>query len=169
MATGVPIVPTGLVGTDQIQPPGTRLPRPFRPAVVRFGTPIDPTNYRGTRRECRRRITNEVMRAIGELTGQTRDGDVTGHDVTGHDRPHPQGDHDTDAITTLPARHPVGEMVDIDERVVVSPAAGVFTPLTPDGTHVEVGQRIGQVRTPTALIPCAHRSRSADGDERRGR
>ena len=74
VVTGVSVVPTGIVGTDRIQPPGARWPRPFRRAVVRFGEPIDPARYRGTRRECRRRITGEVMRAIGELTGQTRDG-----------------------------------------------------------------------------------------------
>ena len=38
-------------------------------------------------------------------------------------------------------------------RIVVSPAVGVFTPLTTEGTLVEVGQRIGHVCTPTALIP----------------
>ena len=69
--TGVSVVPAGIVGTDRIQPPGARLPRPFRRAVVRFGPPIDPRGYRGTRRECRRRITSDVMRAIAELTGQT--------------------------------------------------------------------------------------------------
>ena len=79
VTTGAPVVPTGLVGTDHIQPPGARLPRPFRPAVIRFGVPIDPTHYRGTRRQRRRRITSEVMRAIGELTGQTDDNVVPGH------------------------------------------------------------------------------------------
>ncbi len=69
--TGVSIVPTGIVGTNHIQPPGARLPRPFRPALIRFGRPIDPACYTGTRRECRRRITSDVMRAIGELSGQT--------------------------------------------------------------------------------------------------
>jgi 1-acyl-sn-glycerol-3-phosphate acyltransferase len=70
-ATGVSVVPAGIVGTNRIQPPGARFPRPFRSALVRFGPPIDPTQYRGTRRECRRRITSDVMRAIGELSGQT--------------------------------------------------------------------------------------------------
>ena len=49
--TGVSVVPTGIIGTNHIQPPGARFPRPFRPAVVRFGAPIDPATYRGTRRE----------------------------------------------------------------------------------------------------------------------
>ena len=71
LTTGASVVPTGIVGTNRIQPPGARFPRPFRRAVIRFGTPIDPARYGGTRRECRRRITSDVMRAIGELTGQT--------------------------------------------------------------------------------------------------
>ena len=72
MATGVAIVPTGIVGTDRIQPPGTRVPRPFRPVTVRFGNPIDPADYAGSRRHRRRLITTDVMTAIQALSGQTR-------------------------------------------------------------------------------------------------
>jgi 1-acyl-sn-glycerol-3-phosphate acyltransferase len=70
IATGVPIVPTGLVGTDQIQPPGTRVPRPFRSVVVRFGTAIDPATYPGGHRQRRRLLTDDVMTAIHSLSGQ---------------------------------------------------------------------------------------------------
>jgi 1-acyl-sn-glycerol-3-phosphate acyltransferase len=70
MATGAPIVPTGIVGTSRIQPPGTRFPRPFRPVTIRFGTPIDPTIYTGGRRHRRRLITDDVMTAIQSLSGQ---------------------------------------------------------------------------------------------------
>ena len=70
IATGARIVPTGIVGTDRIQPPGARLPRPFRPVVVRFGTAIDPTAYAGGHRRCRRLITDDVMTAIQSLSGQ---------------------------------------------------------------------------------------------------
>jgi 1-acyl-sn-glycerol-3-phosphate acyltransferase len=149
MATGVAVVPTGIVGTDRIQPPGARVPRPFKPAVVRFGAPIDPIAYQGTRRERRRRITTDVMHAIADLTGQTPDLDVAGHDPGVRGQPH----HDRgDASVTGPGVS-VGEMLDIDERVVVSPVAGVFTPLTPEGAHVEVGQRIGQVCTRSTVVP----------------
>jgi len=72
MATGTPILPTGIVGTDRIQPPGTRVPRPFRPVTVRFGTPIDPADYAGSRRQRRRLITTDVMTAIQALSGQTQ-------------------------------------------------------------------------------------------------
>jgi biotin carboxyl carrier protein len=89
------------------------------------------------------------MRAIGELSGQTPDTDVAGH--AGRPQRTPR-DHDANTSGILPGP-PVGETIDIDERVVVSPAAGVFTPLTTEGTHVQVGQRIGHVCTPSALIP----------------
>ena len=62
----------GIVGTDRIQPPGTRVPRPFRPVTVRFGNPIDPADYAGSRRHRRRLITTDVMTAIQALSGQTQ-------------------------------------------------------------------------------------------------
>ena len=69
MATGVPIVPAGIVGTNRVQPPGTRVPRPFRPVTVRFGSPIDPTTFAGSRRQRRRLITDDVMTSIQSLSG----------------------------------------------------------------------------------------------------
>jgi 1-acyl-sn-glycerol-3-phosphate acyltransferase len=72
VTTGASVIPAGIVGTDRIQPKGARVPRPFRRATVRFGSPIDPHRYDGSRRECRRRITSDVMSAIGELSGQGR-------------------------------------------------------------------------------------------------
>jgi 1-acyl-sn-glycerol-3-phosphate acyltransferase len=72
MATGVPIVPAGIIGTERVQPPGTRVPRPFRPVTLRFGTPIDPAVYAGSRRHRRRLITTDVMTAIQSLSGQTQ-------------------------------------------------------------------------------------------------
>jgi len=70
LTTGAAVIPAGIVGTERIQPRGAWLPRPFRPAVVRFGSPIEPATYDGTRRDRRRRITVDVMTAIGGLTGQ---------------------------------------------------------------------------------------------------
>jgi 1-acyl-sn-glycerol-3-phosphate acyltransferase len=74
VTTGASIIPTGIVGTDRIQPRGARLPRPFRSAIVRFGSPIDPDGYDGSRRVRRRRITRDVMTAISRLSGQTYNG-----------------------------------------------------------------------------------------------
>ena len=70
VTTGASIIPAGIVGTDRIQPRGARVPRPFRRAVVRFGSPIHPGGYDGTRRDRRRHITRDVMSAIGQLSDQ---------------------------------------------------------------------------------------------------
>ena len=82
LATGVPILPVGIVGTDSVQPPGTRLPRPFRPIAVRFGTPIDPTTYTGSHRRRRRLITDDVMAAIQTLSGQAKADGAPADEVT---------------------------------------------------------------------------------------
>lgn len=67
-----PIVPVGIVGTREIQPPDRRLPTPFMHATIRFAPPIDVTRYadRGDDRILLRQITDEVMFEIRELTGQ---------------------------------------------------------------------------------------------------
>jgi 1-acyl-sn-glycerol-3-phosphate acyltransferase len=36
-----PVIPVGIVGTREIQPPGSRFMRPFRTVTVRFGPPLD--------------------------------------------------------------------------------------------------------------------------------
>jgi 1-acyl-sn-glycerol-3-phosphate acyltransferase len=72
VASGAPIIPAGIVGTAEIQPPGARVPRPFRAGAIRFGAPIDPSTYRGGRRTRRRLITDDVMTAIQSLSGQRR-------------------------------------------------------------------------------------------------
>jgi 1-acyl-sn-glycerol-3-phosphate acyltransferase len=56
--TGVPIIPVGIAGSEEIWPPGTRLPRP-RKCVVVVGDAIYPKNLDGVR------ATREMM---GELT-----------------------------------------------------------------------------------------------------
>jgi 1-acyl-sn-glycerol-3-phosphate acyltransferase len=74
VTTGASVIPTGIVGTDRIQPRGARVPRPFRSATVRFGSPIEPAGYHGSRRARRRQITRDVMTAISRLSGQTYTG-----------------------------------------------------------------------------------------------
>ena len=80
IATGAQIVPTGLVGTDQVQRPGTRVPRPFRAVVVRFGTAIRPRDLCGGRRQRRRLLTDDVMTAIHSLSGQDYSAEATTSD-----------------------------------------------------------------------------------------
>ena len=70
MTTGAPIVPVGLVGTDEIQPIGARVPRPFKRATVRFGAPLDPAAYGGSPRRRRQLLTDDLMEAIRRLSGQ---------------------------------------------------------------------------------------------------
>ena len=70
LMSGAPIVPVGLVGTDHIQPVGTKVPRPFRGAVVRFGEPLDPAAYGGSARRRRQLLTDDLMEAIRRLSGQ---------------------------------------------------------------------------------------------------
>ncbi len=73
LATGVPIVPVGLTGTERLQPVGARLPR-LVPITVEFGAPIV-TAGRGEGvplGRARRELTDEVMDAIAALTGQER-------------------------------------------------------------------------------------------------
>jgi 1-acyl-sn-glycerol-3-phosphate acyltransferase len=71
LATGAPIVPVGLVGTDECQPTDKKLPRLFRTLWIRFGTALPIAHY-GERAQDRlvlRQVTDEVMYEIRELSG----------------------------------------------------------------------------------------------------
>ena len=92
MATGVPIVPTGIVGTDHDPAAGHSSPAPVPTGHVRFGTPIDPTIYAGSRRHRRRLITDDVMTAIGSLSGQHQ-ADLPPPTSPTQPPPHGQSDH----------------------------------------------------------------------------
>ncbi|HKX66581.1 MAG TPA: lysophospholipid acyltransferase family protein [Intrasporangium sp.] len=68
----VPVVPVGLIGTQDIQPVGARFPR-LAKVTVRFGTPIGVEAYQGLPAgRARRQLTDDVMDAIAALTGQQR-------------------------------------------------------------------------------------------------
>lgn len=71
LTAGVPIVPVGLQGTQHLQPVGSNLPRLVR-VTVRFGAPIEVAHeYDGVPPgRARRELTDRVMVAIGELSGQ---------------------------------------------------------------------------------------------------
>lgn len=72
LRTGAPLVPVGLVGTREIQPPDAKLPRIFRACAVRIGRPIDVTHYtdRADDRLVLRQLTDELMYEIRSLSGQ---------------------------------------------------------------------------------------------------
>ncbi len=69
--TGVPVIPTGVVGTDRIAPPGKKFGRWTRP-VVRFGKPLDFSRYEGMEndRYILRSITDEIMYELMALSGR---------------------------------------------------------------------------------------------------
>lgn len=70
--TGAPIIPVGLIGTPEIQPPGQSKPNLFRRAQVHIGKPIDSLRYRSRvgDRAIYRQLIDEVMYEIQGLTGQ---------------------------------------------------------------------------------------------------
>ncbi|GAB3973621.1 lysophospholipid acyltransferase family protein [Actinoallomurus acanthiterrae] len=65
LASGAPVVPCALIGTDQVQPMGHKMPKKIMRVEVRFGEPIrfpedaDP-----------RAATDEIVAAIQKLSGQ---------------------------------------------------------------------------------------------------
>jgi 1-acyl-sn-glycerol-3-phosphate acyltransferase len=70
-----PVVPVGVIGTDRIQPVGARWPRPRRATVV-FGEPLTFPEHRGEagKNRARREVTDRIMNAIAELSGQEKAG-----------------------------------------------------------------------------------------------
>lgn len=71
LTAGVPVVPVGLIGTAELQPVGSRLPRRV-PLTISFGAPIEVVGrYDGVPLgRARREVTDEIMAAIQQLSGQ---------------------------------------------------------------------------------------------------
>jgi 1-acyl-sn-glycerol-3-phosphate acyltransferase len=71
LASGSPVLPLGIAGTDRMQPIGAKLPRPRPRATVRIGKPMEFTQYKDLPpARARRAITDDVVAAIRELSGQ---------------------------------------------------------------------------------------------------
>ena len=70
-----PVVPVAVAGTDRIQPIGASWPRPHRFSVT-FGKPLTFPEYRGKagNGKARREVTDTIMEAIAELSGQEKAG-----------------------------------------------------------------------------------------------
>jgi 1-acyl-sn-glycerol-3-phosphate acyltransferase len=66
-----PVVPIGMIGSDDVQPIDSKLPKLFRRVTIRFGEPIDPARYanRDNERMALREYTDEIMYEIGQLSG----------------------------------------------------------------------------------------------------
>lgn len=70
LTTGAPVVPVGLIGTNELMPVGSSVPR-IRPVTITFGTPIDVSRHGSANSgRARRAATDEIMAAIHELSGQ---------------------------------------------------------------------------------------------------
>ncbi|MEA2487942.1 MAG: 1-acyl-sn-glycerol-3-phosphate acyltransferase [Actinomycetota bacterium] len=75
LAAGVPVIPVGVTGTDDVMPKSAKMPR-VRGQVevkIRFGEPIDFGRYIGQERDrfVLRSVTDEIMYEIMRLSGQT--------------------------------------------------------------------------------------------------
>ncbi|MDT3399039.1 lysophospholipid acyltransferase family protein [Streptomyces sp. B1866] len=71
LATGAPVIPVAMIGTEKIQPPGKVVPKLLRPGI-RIGRPLDFSRYHGMEgdRFILRSVTDEVMYEIMKLSGQ---------------------------------------------------------------------------------------------------
>jgi len=71
LATGAPVVPVAMRGTDEVLPKDSRFPR-LRPVTVSYGHPLDFSRYDGLEASnvIRRAVTDEVMDAIARLSHQ---------------------------------------------------------------------------------------------------
>jgi 1-acyl-sn-glycerol-3-phosphate acyltransferase len=71
LRTGAPIIPVGMRGTREIQPPDAKFPKPFKVCSIGFGEPVDPARYRERDDHLAlRQMIDEVMFSIRELSGQ---------------------------------------------------------------------------------------------------
>ncbi|MEH0937163.1 lysophospholipid acyltransferase family protein [Micromonospora psammae] len=73
LASGAPVVPVAVAGTDRLGSPAAVLPGTGQPAV-RFGRPLEFPAHRGMAgsARARRQVTDEIMDAIAALSGQER-------------------------------------------------------------------------------------------------
>jgi 1-acyl-sn-glycerol-3-phosphate acyltransferase len=71
MASGAPVVPVAMIGTDVVLPPGHTIPQLHR-VGIRIGEPMTFDAYldKGPPARVRRAITDDVMKAIQVLSGQ---------------------------------------------------------------------------------------------------
>jgi 1-acyl-sn-glycerol-3-phosphate acyltransferase len=72
LMTGAPVVPLGLIGTENVLPVGAKLPKVGAKFTMRFGEPLDFARYEGLADSpaIRRSVTDEIMYAILELSDQ---------------------------------------------------------------------------------------------------
>jgi 1-acyl-sn-glycerol-3-phosphate acyltransferase len=71
LTADVPVVPVAMLNTERALPPGRTIPRPTR-VGIRFGQPMMFDEYRGQagKARARRAVTDQIVAAIGALSGQ---------------------------------------------------------------------------------------------------
>jgi 1-acyl-sn-glycerol-3-phosphate acyltransferase len=71
LETGVPVIPVAMIGTNVVNPPGTKMLR-FGRVTVRFGKPMDFSRFEGLEgnRFIERAVIDEVIYELMELSGQ---------------------------------------------------------------------------------------------------
>lgn len=71
LQTGAPVVPVGLIGTDEVMPVGATRPALNKRVTVKFGEPLDLSHHgAATSGKARRLATDDIMAAIHALSGQ---------------------------------------------------------------------------------------------------
>jgi 1-acyl-sn-glycerol-3-phosphate acyltransferase len=130
LRTGAPLVPVGIVGTRDIQPPGARFPRLLRRCEIRVGAPIDAARYgdAGEDRLALRKITDELMFEIRELSGQDYVDEYAGSGGSGGPRVAAvAGDAGGPPPPAGPGAEPPGSLVD-DESIDARPSSADVLP-----------------------------------------
>ena len=71
LETGVPVIPVAMIGTDVVNPPGSKMWK-FGRVQVKFGKPMDFTRFEGLagNRFIERAVIDEVMYELMRLSGQ---------------------------------------------------------------------------------------------------
>lgn len=71
LQSGVPVIPVAMIGTDDVNPPGSKMWR-FGRVTVRFGKPMDFSRFEGLagNRFIERAVTDEVIYELMGLSGQ---------------------------------------------------------------------------------------------------
>jgi 1-acyl-sn-glycerol-3-phosphate acyltransferase len=71
LQTGVPVIPVAMIGTDAVNPPGSKMWR-FGRVQVKFGKPMDFGRFEGLagNRFIERAVIDEVMYELMRLGGQ---------------------------------------------------------------------------------------------------
>lgn len=71
LETGVPVIPVAMIGTDVVNPPGSKMWH-FGRVTVRFGKPMDFSRFEGLagNRFIERAVIDEVIYELMELSGQ---------------------------------------------------------------------------------------------------